>query len=214
MTYPLQGKPVQQELVSEVLRTGVVGLGRAGAMMLGAIARHPKVQVTAAADLHREHLDRFQEDFESGAARRELRSVANPDEETALRVGSGYSAGAPEPSESLLQSELGNFVVTCARADLRLSAEGVVVHDDAGVHVIAPEYGNHLGGRGAVLDELYSAVVERRPVVHDGEWAKATMEVCLAMLESARQQQEIELRFQVPTRKLPGVGCVTGLREL
>src|SRR5262245_2461205 len=45
------------------LRVGVIGLGRAGAMMLPAMARHPTIHVTAAADLHREHLDRFQEDF-------------------------------------------------------------------------------------------------------------------------------------------------------
>jgi phthalate 4,5-cis-dihydrodiol dehydrogenase len=57
------GGSAASTLVPEVLRIGVIGLGRAGAMMLGAMARHPKVQVTAAADLYREHLDRFQEDF-------------------------------------------------------------------------------------------------------------------------------------------------------
>ena len=54
---------MQQELVPEVLRIGVIGLGRAGAMMLAAMARHRQVHLTAAADLHRQHLDRFQEDF-------------------------------------------------------------------------------------------------------------------------------------------------------
>ena len=45
------------------LRIGIVGLGRAGARMLSAIARHPDIRVTAAADLHRQHLERFQADF-------------------------------------------------------------------------------------------------------------------------------------------------------
>ena len=49
--------------MGETLRLGVIGLGRAGAGMLAAMANHPDIQVTAAADLHRQHLDRFAEDF-------------------------------------------------------------------------------------------------------------------------------------------------------
>jgi phthalate 4,5-cis-dihydrodiol dehydrogenase len=65
--------------VPELLRIGVVGLGRAGAMMLRAMARHPKVQVTAAADLHREHLDRFQEHFGGLAFTDAAALCASPD---------------------------------------------------------------------------------------------------------------------------------------
>jgi phthalate 4,5-cis-dihydrodiol dehydrogenase len=35
----------------------------------------------------------------------------------------------------------------------------------------------------------------RRPL-HDGEWSRATLEVCLAILESSRRQSEMPLRFQ------------------
>src|SRR5690348_4170074 len=45
------------------MRIGVIGLGRAGTMMLRAMARHPDIQVTAAADVHQQHLARFQGDF-------------------------------------------------------------------------------------------------------------------------------------------------------
>jgi phthalate 4,5-cis-dihydrodiol dehydrogenase len=38
-------------------------------------------------------------------------------------------------------------------------------------------------------------------LVHDGRWAKATMEVCLAMLESAETRREVMLEHQVPTRE-------------
>ena len=44
-----------------------------------------------------------------------------------------------------------------------------------------------------VIDELYGAVVQGRAPLHDGEWAMATLEVCLAMLESSRQGREIAL---------------------
>ena len=140
-----------------------------------------------------------------GAARRALRSVHHPDEEVALRVRGGYAAGAPEPAESLFQPELGVFVVTCAKADLRLAPDCVEVYEEEGMRVVVPQAGSGLGGRGAVLDELYSAIVEGQPVVHDGLWAKATMEVCLAMLQSAREEREIELHHQVPTRDIPAL---------
>src|ERR1700674_979409 len=39
-----------------------------------------------------------------------------------------------------------------------------------------------------VVDELYDAIVHRRPPLHDGRWAMATLEVCLAILESAGDQ--------------------------
>jgi phthalate 4,5-cis-dihydrodiol dehydrogenase len=48
-----------------------------------------------------------------------------------------------------------------------------------------------------VIDELYDAIVHGRSGVHDGRWAMATLEVCLAVLRSAREQREITLVHQV-----------------
>jgi phthalate 4,5-cis-dihydrodiol dehydrogenase len=47
--------------------------------------------------------------------------------------------------------------------------------------------------RSEVIDELYGAVVNGRAPLHSGEWAMATLEVCLAILRSAREQQEVLL---------------------
>jgi phthalate 4,5-cis-dihydrodiol dehydrogenase len=44
-----------------------------------------------------------------------------------------------------------------------------------------------------VIDELYGAVVEGREPLHGGESAMATLQVCLAILESSRQRKEIVL---------------------
>ena len=54
--------------------------------------------------------------------------------------------------------------------------------------------------RAEVIDELYDAIVHRRPPLHDGRWAMATLEVCLAILESAHDRREITLRHQVDLR--------------
>jgi phthalate 4,5-cis-dihydrodiol dehydrogenase len=47
--------------------------------------------------------------------------------------------------------------------------------------------------RAEVIDELYGVVVEGRAPLHSGESAMATLQVCLAMLESSRQGKEILL---------------------
>jgi phthalate 4,5-cis-dihydrodiol dehydrogenase len=44
-----------------------------------------------------------------------------------------------------------------------------------------------------VIDELYAAIVEGRAPLHSGEWAMATMEVCFALLRSAREAREVVL---------------------
>jgi len=43
-------------------------------------------------------------------------------------------------------------------------------------------------------------VIEGRAPLHDGAWALATTEVCLAILESARERREITLRNQTVLR--------------
>jgi phthalate 4,5-cis-dihydrodiol dehydrogenase len=51
--------------------------------------------------------------------------------------------------------------------------------------------------RAEVIDELYAAVVSGRKPLHHGSWAMATLEVCLAMLQSARERRDIVLEHQV-----------------
>jgi phthalate 4,5-cis-dihydrodiol dehydrogenase len=50
-----------------------------------------------------------------------------------------------------------------------------------------------------MIRELYDAVVHARPPLHNGRWAKGTLEVSLAVLESARTRREVLLAHQVPT---------------
>ena len=58
--------------------------------------------------------------------------------------------------------------------------------------------GEHgVGQRRAELQELYEAIVLDKPVFHDGRWGMATLEVCLALMESAKERQEIMLTHQV-----------------
>jgi phthalate 4,5-cis-dihydrodiol dehydrogenase len=50
--------------------------------------------------------------------------------------------------------------------------------------------------RAEVAEELADAVLLGRAPLHSGAWGLATMEVCLAMLESSQTGQDIALHHQ------------------
>ena len=73
--------------------------------------------------------------------------------------------------------------------------QGVVIYDAVGARLDplpAP-----LVPRVEVIDALEGAIVTGVPALHDGNWARATLEVCAALLESARTGGEVALQHQV-----------------
>ena len=100
-----------------------------------------------------------------------------------------------------MPEDLGLVVATCTRGDLRHSGEGIYVYDDTGLHDLGvnPEW-SHLMGAGqrrAELEEFYAAVVQGKPMFHTGLWGMGTLEVSLAIRESARTRNEIMLSHQM-----------------
>ena len=47
--------------------------------------------------------------------------------------------------------------------------------------------------RAEVIDELYAAVMDGVAPIHSGVWAKGTLEICLAMLESSASGADVPL---------------------
>ncbi len=110
----------------------------------------------------------------------------------------GRGAEAPrEQDPAPYQPFFGLTVVSCDRGTMRQSRDGLIIYGDGGPRSVP--LGQELKGRAAELDELYHAIVEDRPVAHDGRWAMATLEVCLAIMESSENGKEITLSRQVPT---------------
>jgi len=137
-----------------------------------------------------------------GAMRKALREANNSAQESALKAarnygGSAYVPPAGAPADRRHQ-HFGSIIVSCERADLRPTADGVMIYNDDEIRldpVPVPAV-----PRAEVIDEFYDAVVHGRTPLHDGEWSRATLEVCLAILESSRTHSEIALRHQVGSR--------------
>ncbi len=99
--------------------------------------------------------------------------------------------------------DLGLLIVSCERGDIRHSAHGLYVYDDEGLHDIDLTPDRNLGpsGRRGELEEFYDGVVNGRRLYHDGVWGMGTLEVCLAIMQSAQERREIPLTHQVPVPK-------------
>jgi phthalate 4,5-cis-dihydrodiol dehydrogenase len=141
-----------------------------------------------------------------GSARRNLKRAANADQEAALKRARNYG-GADYPKQTAAAVPAGGMddarwhqhfgwvLVSCERADLRPLPTGVMVYGDTEARLDPlprPEI-----PRAEVVDELYDAIVNGRAPLHGGKWAMASLEVCLAILQSAGEQREITLAHQV-----------------
>jgi predicted dehydrogenase len=140
---------------------------------------------------------------ERARIRQELRAGTRQEttEKQALRIGGQqereiFRRDEPEP---WVPEDMGMAIASLDRADLRQSAHGIYIHSDNGKADVPVLAGREMGvsQRRAELEELYAAVVEGKPLWHTGRWGMATLEVCLAIMQSARERREIMLHHQV-----------------
>ncbi|MDM0084604.1 Gfo/Idh/MocA family oxidoreductase [Variovorax sp. J31P179] len=130
-----------------------------------------------------------------GTARRKLAAMTSPTEEARLKAagtygGAGYVAAAGERS-SVWHQHFGPVVVSCERGDVRPLPDSICVYGD--LKKERRPLDRPMVPRFEVIDELYNAVVNGVSPLHDGTWARATLEVCLALLESARSNRDVVL---------------------
>lgn len=104
--------------------------------------------------------------------------------------------GYKRHDETTHQPFFGLTVVSCDDGAMRQSSGGLYVYDDGGVH--EREIPPGLRARSAELLELWQAITSDREPFHDGRWGLSTLEVCFAILESAKSGREIRLTKQVP----------------
>jgi phthalate 4,5-cis-dihydrodiol dehydrogenase len=134
--------------------------------------------------------------------RRRLREVGSAEEEEKLKEEMRFGGQREGEYSHVWSGErkqpfFGFTLVSCERGDIRQTPDGLFIYGEADKKEIPIEAGRR--GREAEVEELYNAVVHNRPVFHDGRWGTATLEVCLAMLESAKERKEIFLSHQVPS---------------
>jgi phthalate 4,5-cis-dihydrodiol dehydrogenase len=117
-----------------------------------------------------------------GAARRRLATVSSVEEEARLKSSRTYGA-TPAPPPAPHAEHFGPVIVSCDRADLRITAKGVEVWGDTErhFHPTPPDP----APREPVFSAIYRAVRDGRPPAQAGGWGRDSLAICHAILESA-----------------------------
>lgn len=135
-----------------------------------------------------------------GTTRRRHAIFASTTEETQAKAARNYGGSNNSPAaENTAHQHFGPIIVCCERGDMRLTPAGVWVYADTERHFESVALTDV--PRREVIDEIWATLRDGKPAAHDGLWARATTEVSLAILESARQECDVALRFQVNWRR-------------
>jgi phthalate 4,5-cis-dihydrodiol dehydrogenase len=132
-----------------------------------------------------------------GAARKRLVDLAQDNQESALKARRNYGGDLYQPPAADTANDhqhFGPIIVSCEKADLRPTATGIEISGDTHRHF--EPLPRPTVPRSEVIDELVDVVVHGKPALHDGAWARATTEVCLALLASAASQTSQTLSWQ------------------
>lgn len=132
---------------------------------------------------------------EYGAARRALAKLGSPAEEAAFKTTRAYGLAPVADGVAPRHNHFGLMLASCAGADLRPMPEGVMIYADQERRMMklpAPDV-----PRFEVMAEFHAAIRAGVAPLHSGAWGMATVEACLALLDSARTGQEVALRHQV-----------------
>jgi phthalate 4,5-cis-dihydrodiol dehydrogenase len=137
--------------------------------------------------------------IDHGAARRALMNTADETRARTETFAYGSSSAGLPPH----QPHFGITIATCERGELRASADGLIQYDTRGATTCEIDRGGGIPGRREVLDDMRAALLDGIPPIHDGRWGKATLEVALAIQQSAREACEVDLKHQVAVRLIP-----------
>ncbi len=138
---------------------------------------------------------------EYGAARKRLASARDAEAEAHLKAARNYGGAlyqdqvSPAPPSRPAHQHFGHFIVSCEKADLRPTPTGIDIC--ANLERRTEPLPSPAVPRREVIDELVAAVLHDQPPLHSGEWARATTEVCLAILASARSGMPVSTQWQV-----------------
>lgn len=139
---------------------------------------------------HVSELGRVKPPAREGALRRHP-----PRDETTAQAARGFT-GLAAGTGAVTHEHFGPVLVFGSRGDLRLTPGGVEHFGTEGRRFLPAPY---RGPRAEVFRALYTAVRRGRPALTDARWGLASLEICLAMRESARSGAPVTLRHQGDT---------------
>ena len=110
--------------------------------------------------------------------------------------GTNYKSKLNNYDEIRQYQHFGTVIASCENADIRPKPWGVAIYNND--EYIEDRLSKPSVPRSEVIDEITDAIFYNILPTHDGKWALANLEVSLAILESAKNKVEINLKHQIP----------------
>jgi phthalate 4,5-cis-dihydrodiol dehydrogenase len=142
-------------------------------------------------------------------ARRRIRELGRSAAEAAYKDSMRYggsraiTTASSRATSNRQHSFFGLTIASCERGDVRQTPAGLLVYGDDEVREVPVSLGEDYrhGYTSAELNLMIDAWSHDRPLAsHDGAWGKATLEVILGIVQSARERREIMMSHQTHYR--------------
>ncbi|MFK5980684.1 MAG: Gfo/Idh/MocA family oxidoreductase [Rhizobiaceae bacterium] len=138
--------------------------------------------------------DKNPEDY--APARRALETVASQDAEVTLKQKRTFG-DAPALKPQTHHEHFGPIIISCDHGDIRLTPDGIWKYGNKErCFMPAPAMASP---RTTVIDALVGALRKNSPPVQTGQWGLASLEVCHAILASAKSGKPVLLEKQTAT---------------
>jgi phthalate 4,5-cis-dihydrodiol dehydrogenase len=118
------------------------------------------------------------------------------------RYGNARRGSSSDPG-TRRHAFFGLTIASCEGGDIRQTPTGLVIYGPDGARQVDVDAGPSFGQRytTAELDLMLDAWTHDRPLAsHDGVWARGTLEMCLAILDSSKDGREVMLNYQTAYR--------------
>lgn len=135
-----------------------------------------------------------------GHVRRMLSQAQTPEDEARLKNERTFGSQREVPRPTF-HEHFGPVLASADGADLRLTPDGVWIYADTD-RSFRPTAGMTVP-RVGLNDAIFDALRAGRPVIQDGAWGLATLEICHAILESSRTGAAVALHHQGPALSDP-----------
>lgn len=133
----------------------------------------------------------YSQDVAPGSTRYFMKH-ATPDDEAKAKLA--RAATPAPPALAPYQPFFGWTIASCEGGDIRQSATGLYIYTESGREERPLRLDQTT--REPVIQEFLDVISGKRKPLHDGEWARANLECCVATIESGKTGAEIALEYQ------------------
>ena len=138
----------------------------------------------------------YPQDTPPGSTRNFMKH-ATPEDEARAKLKRAATAAPPALAPN--QPFFGWTIASCEGGDIRQSATGLYIYTERGREERPLRLDRTT--REPVIEEFLDVISGQREALHNGEWARANLECCVATIESGKTGREITLNYQTG---LPG----------